>query len=859
MQLRLVGSVLVAGALVGGAVLNVPDGVGGEENPSLRQVLDRTEAVATAQTDDPHGDPFMEELHGHGDSAETKNAITRSPETGPDTADPTTEEQARAGVASVVRGRASVEPQLVPGFQPRPRLAVPEDRYAMAGGCYTIQAPSGTFVHRNGTKPTAVGSGAEPFHFQATNLGTYLVYGTKADFLGTTSVLNLLGFAPAFNSTAGPASDWTVAAKGTGFSFVIGGKALVSGPDGALSIGTAANATAFKLRTTSGCASWPEIETNVQGTFKGATSMQETRGYVDLHSHGMTHEFLGGRVLCGTPWHPYGVTHALVDCPDHSLTQGYGAILETFLAGGTPGHDTVGWPTFKYWPAPHSLTHQALYYKWLERSWRGGLRVFTNLLTENNVLCELYPLKKNSCNDMDAVRLQAKDVYAMQDYIDAQYGGPGRGWYRVVTDPFQARQIVNEGKLAVILGIETSVPFDCNTGTRAPKCTEESIDKALDEVYALGVRQLEITNKFDNGLTGVAGDGGTTGVLTNSANFYNTGHFLDMKACPESFGPGVQDNQQMTVPGLGDALPDQDAIFGAIPQLFGLSGALLPIYTDKPHCNQAGLTSLGEYLINAMIDRGMLFDPDHMSVIARKQALDLLEKAAAEGRHPGVLSSHSWSTPDAYPRIYRLGGMITPYAGDSAGFLNKWRQHLNWADPRYYFGFGYGADINGFGSQGDPRNPGEENDVDYPFTGLGGVTVDRERGGERVWDINTDGVAHYGLYPDWIEDVRVQAGGDGASFLSDMARGPEAFLQMWERALGVGNDGCRDAAALKSVDVFKALKSGMTTTQVLLAAGQPHTRLGTTYGYCARGANGTQAAYDVQFSASGKVTKVVRR
>ena len=40
-------------------------------------------------------------------------------------------------------------------------------------------------------------------------------------------------------------------------------------------------------------------------------------------------------------------------------------------------------------------------------------------------------LKKNSCDDRDAVRLQAADMRAMQDYIDAQYGGPGRGWYRI--------------------------------------------------------------------------------------------------------------------------------------------------------------------------------------------------------------------------------------------------------------------------------------------------------------------------------------------------------------------------------------------------------------------------------------------
>ena len=67
----------------------------------------------------------------------------------------------------------------------------------------------------------------------------------------------------------------------------------------------------------------------------------------------------------------------------------------------------------------------------------------------------------------------------------------------------------------------------------------------------------------------------------------------------------------------------------------------------------------------------------------------------------------------------------------------------------------------------------------YPFTTLGGVTVDQQVSGERVYDINKDGVAHYGLYPDWIQDLKMLAGQD---IVKDMARGSEAYLQMWERA-----------------------------------------------------------------------------
>ena len=62
-----------------------------------------------------------------------------------------------------------------------------------------------------------------------------------------------------------------------------------------------------------------------------------------------------------------------------------------------------------------------------------------------------------------------------------------------------------------------------------------------------------------------------------------------------------------------------------------------------------------------MVRKQMIVDPDHLSVLARQDLMTVLE---AE-RFSGVVSSHSWSTPDALPRIYDLGGVVAPYAGDS--------------------------------------------------------------------------------------------------------------------------------------------------------------------------------------------------
>ena len=72
----------------------------------------------------------------------------------------------------------------------------------------------------------------------------------------------------------------------------------------------------------------------------------------------------------------------------------------------------------------------------------------------------------------------------------------------------------------------------------------------------------------------------------------------------------------------------------------------------------------------------------------------------------------------------------------------------------------------------------------YPFRSYDGrMTVRQPSTGERTWDYNTDGVANYGLYLDWLEELR-DAARAGRS-CATCCRGPEAYLQMWERAAGV--------------------------------------------------------------------------
>ncbi|MDX6665739.1 MAG: hypothetical protein QOG68_1945, partial [Solirubrobacteraceae bacterium] len=512
-------------------------------------------------------------------------------------------------------------------------------RYALANGCYELTS--------------GAQSVAGPFRMKATALGSYMLYTKDEKFFARNGSAVTTATAPSADA------DWTVDGTTGAFTLTVAGQKLTANGT-ALTVGGAGSP--FGFTKTTGCSTFPESEVGVSGApSKAKSPWGVVSGLLDAHMHWMAFEFLGGKAHCGKPWDRYGITVALVDCPDHSIPGSPGNVLEAAL-GGPPTHATDGWPTFTYWPNHSTATHEETYYKWVERAWRGGLRLFVNLYVDNAALCKVMPLKSHDCNEMDTVRLEMQRLHELNDYADAQAGGPGKGFFQIVTTPFEARQVIASGKLAIIQGIEVSELFDCTVFNGVENCDKKKTDANLDEMYHDGVRGMELVNKFDNAYVGVAGDNGTQGIIVNNGNKLETGRYWDMQTC-QGLGKDEHDREQLT--------PAQAAMTGGFGTLLAslFPTGTVPVYPPGPHCNQRGLSSLGQYLVTRMMDKGMIIDPDHMSVSARNATLDLLEAH----KYSGVVSSHSWSTPDAYPRIYKLGGVITPYGGSSTGFVKAWR------------------------------------------------------------------------------------------------------------------------------------------------------------------------------------------
>lgn len=498
----------------------------------------------------------------------------------------------------------------------------------------------------------------------------------------------------------------------------------------------------------------PDVRIDVTGEpFTGTNPAGEVRGFVDAHNHLFGNEAFGGRLICGKVFSEAGVADALKDCPEH-YPDGTLALFDYITHGGDGTHDPVGWPTFEDWPAYDSMTHQADYYAWVERAWRGGQRVLVNDLVTNGMICSVYPFKDRSCDEMTSIRLQARMTYDLQAYIDTMYGGTGKGWFRVVTDSAQARQVVEEGKLAVVLGVETSEPFGCKQILDIPQCSKEDIDKGLDELYALGVRSMFLCHKFDNALCGVRFDSGGLGTAIDVGQFLSTGTFWQTEKCT---GP-QHDNP------IGNASSAAEADLPA--------GVTVPSYGSDAQCNKRGLTELGEYAVRGMMQRKMMLEIDHMGVKAVGQALDILESAS----YPGVISSHSWMDLNWTERVYSLGGFVAQYMHGSEGFVAEAARTKALRD-KYDVGYGYGTDFNGIGDHPAPRGADAANKVTYPFRSVDcGSVIDRQTSGERTFDINTDGAAHVGMIPDWIEDIR-QVGGQDV--VNDLFRGAESYLDTW--------------------------------------------------------------------------------
>jgi microsomal dipeptidase-like Zn-dependent dipeptidase len=473
------------------------------------------------------------------------------------------------------------------------------------------------------------------------------------------------------------------------------------------------------------------------------------------------------------------------------------------------GHSTSGYPQFDGWPKWNTADHQQMYSDWLYRALQGGLRLMVMHAVNNEVLCRVLSNgAARRCDDMETVDSQLAGAKRMEGYIDSLNGGHGRGWYRIAYSSMQARQIISEGKLAVVLGIEVDNLFGCRIDT---PCTSERVRSELNRYHDLGVRHLFPIHFANNGFGGFAVFGDPVLPIFSINDLVLNNRIADLRSCSKD-----DIHFQFTL---------STSIVYTLLSVYLGRASLLPLRASGL-CNSQGLTALGTDLINDMMDLGMIVDIDHMSMLAADSTLRIARVrnyTAIIAGHTGFVESslgtrksEGQKTHHQIAAIDSLGGMVSVvlYQGDASeiawsGSKGKVANDCSQSSKTWAQAYLYAVDQLGgnrraavglasdqllnpfvaprFGTEACALHSHEAaaqdsaTRVHYPIAPLTpGPPLYASHSGDRTFVYDTDGLAHIGMLPDFIQDL--QNIGLTKEDLGPLFRSAEAYIRMWERA-----------------------------------------------------------------------------
>ena len=279
------------------------------------------------------------------------------------------------------------------------------------------------------------------------------------------------------------------------------------------------------------------------------------------------------------------------------------------------------------------------------------------------------------------------------------------------------------------------------------------------------------------------------------------GYFWDMQECPDG-ADGITNLQSMQ-----DFISDDFSLFSDAAESLPTVGPIVKeglnaVFIDKlkplpdyayledgaPACNQRGLQPIGKHLINRMIDKGMILEIDHLSYSTLTETLSILE----ERQYSGFVSSHGWlnGNSDIRERALALGGILAPMNSSPSNVAQRianYKEEVQGYDlpEEFSVGLPMGSDLQGVTSQTSGDNGVI---INYPFTSVDGlVTFSQPKTGNRTFDFANEGIAHYGLYPEWVENFKQVDALSDDGVMDNFMSSAESYVQMWERATSSEN------------------------------------------------------------------------
>jgi microsomal dipeptidase-like Zn-dependent dipeptidase len=425
-----------------------------------------------------------------------------------------------------------------------------------------------------------------------------------------------------------------------------------------------------------------------------------------------------------------------------------------------PGEDARGSGDFPDWPKWNDITHQKMWVDWIRRAYDGGLRVMVALAVNNKTLGDMIAGPGDYATD---------DKSSADRQIEETKGFVGRhgDFMAIAYSAEDLRRIVGENKMAVILGVEIDKigNFDIN---HPP--SNGDIDAEIGRLYAEGVRYAFPIHIIDNAFGGTATyDGGD---LFNYSNYREDGRWWTLRCADQA------DNITYRFKAQGFDLLRIAGVAAKIGLDFALRNP--PDYPSCPQRNELGLTAQGIYALHQMMQRGMLIDIDHMSQESFNRAIAIA--AQTHGGYP-LFSGHSQlringgsernPTAQQYSNISKLHGMTGVGSAnvDDCAWTTMAIEVLQTMGDTAAVGFGTDTDGLAMGMPPCKNHP----PIQY------GAALFQSRTGQRTWDYNKDGVAHYGMLTDFLEAVKRNPHGNEL-VENNLMYGAEYFYQTWKLA-----------------------------------------------------------------------------
>ncbi|MFL5318189.1 MAG: membrane dipeptidase [Myxococcaceae bacterium] len=545
-------------------------------------------------------------------------------------------------------------------------------------------------------------------------------------------------------------------------------------------------------------------------------------GFADLHTHPMAHLGFGGRLLAGEPDGPIERALARCDVGKHG-SFGLGnfgpgwTLVQAMIEGGF-GHGPCGHDSYASWPHFGTIAHQQMYVDWLRRAYDGGLRLLCGHAVNNELLAREFGAQ--DAFDRKSIELQVRELRA--------FVSRHSDWMDFAATPSEARAIAASDKLVVVAGVEVDSLDGVAGDPRAlddPQQIPGAVSAILEWLRELGVSMMTPIHLADNRFGGCA-------VYSDRFNLLN--HHLRGRYYFVGGNPSVafrlgEDSELATKAAIAYYELTRHSPYPSTGYRLNAPG--------QGHANNLGLTRAGEALVREAIRQGFILDVDHMSERCTDAVLDVAEQLS----YP-VVSSHSsfreqglgrdetsrmdkrshegMKTRRQAERIIALGGIVAPITNqcelqpfvggtvenDCARSSKTWAQSYQYAlsliQQYGKGGVAFGTDFNGLAQQPGPRygpnaaagligdhlrekrRPVQIKQqgprLDYAGTMYrSSAPFTKSVAGRREFDLNDDGLAHYGMLPDFIQDLRHVGMTDAQ--LDPLFRSAESFVALWEK------------------------------------------------------------------------------